>query len=180
MILQEPPKPRAEGKAGVAYWFQPGQLAQLILPPGGKIPADWLGMLGMCFIRLDGKPKTREWWWMSVVHLRHIEGAPVRKEEGATHELLIASIDPECHVAGLIGLEPRGIIHPPGLVIGSSKTTIQFGCESDELARKILAVSVKCTVDGHCTLDDFERGWRAMIDAVIPKLHEQAQQSRLN
>ena len=177
MLTTSPRKSSVEGQAGVAYFLGPLSLAQLVLSPGDKIPADWLAMLGMAFVRIADAPKAREWWWVSVVHLRHIEGAPVHKEGDVTHELMICSIDPECPIAAILGLEPKPVLQPMGLVIGKSKTVIQFDAENDGIARNLLAVCTKMAVDGAAPLDGFERGWRGMIDAVLPKLHSQAREA---
>lgn len=99
-------------------------------------------------------------WGLSVVHLRNIPGVkpPVLQFPGATHELVIVSLDPEADP-----IDPDQV--EPGLPwMQPVEVTQQFTVPKDTHALMLLEGVVESIVEGYSSPDrDYRRLWEEAI-----------------
>jgi hypothetical protein len=154
--------------AGTAYTEPPtysggaGRAWQLRLrAPGAREVRDHDATVGGYIVHAPGGHPLWSFWIVSVIHLRPIDGvrAPVISRPGATHELLIMSLDPRQPLPTLdvtdgwrvAWLSPIDIVE-------------QFTAADDAVAAEILDLSVRAIVDGRLSPDqDFRATWRVTL-----------------
>lgn len=130
---------------------------RLDLPPvGQRGQPDWDATVGMFIVTVPGAHIAWDHWMISVIHLRQIEGvrpAAIRLA-GATHEFVIASLDPSSPLPGLrvvADWAPR-FLRPIDVVE-------QFMAKNDAVASEILELAIEAIVHGVASPDQDWRPW---------------------
>jgi hypothetical protein len=124
--------------------------------PGARQKRDWDGTLGIFLVHA---PKAHPLWdhyALTMIHLRDIEGVkpPMIRVPGATHEFMIASLNPEQPLPSTRWhegwhanwLTPIDVIE-------------QFKASSDAVADRVLELAVEIIVDGRASPDQDWRPW---------------------
>lgn len=114
-------------------------------------------------------------WLMNLIHLRDIPGVKPahRKFPSATHELVIAALDPESygeHDAVIAGTPPKdfGWQHLTPIDVIE-----QFEVPADQMAVRIAELSVGCILDGKLSPDqDYRRVWHDVLATTAQHLRE--------
>lgn len=123
-------------------------------------PPDWSGCLVQWQVNATCYHPMWSWWLVQLIHLRPIEGVrpPVVRLPGATHELVICSLDP-----GKPMLDPDE--KPTDARTYAILTPIdveeQVAGLDDAAAVKVCELAVRAIVDGHMSPDqDYRSAWR--------------------
>jgi hypothetical protein len=141
--------PAFEGLAGKAWRIE-------LPPPGQRERPDYDGTVGIYLVHARDAHPVWDHWMVSVIHLRPIPGckAPTVRLAGATHEFVIAALDPGSPLPALVAdvdWAPR-LLRPIDVVE-------QFIAASDVVADQILELSVRAIVDGRGSPDQDWRPW---------------------
>lgn len=136
---------------------------RLRLPPiGERGRPDFDGTVDGFVVRVPGAHPCWDHWLVSLIHLRPIVGGrdPHIAFPGATHELTIASLNPEQPLpsldqigdgAGFSWLTPFDVVQ-------------QFQARDDAVAQRILELAVNAICAGVASPDqDWRSWWREML-----------------
>jgi hypothetical protein len=148
--IAEPPT--FTGPAGSAWRVR-------LQPIGERAVPDWNATLDFFIVRAEGAHPFWDHWFVSVVHLRPIDGVPPAhiSKPGMTHELIIAALNPELPLPSLDAdhagwkanwLTPVDVIE-------------QFAAKDDAVAQQILELAVQAIVGGFASPDQYWRPWWA-------------------
>lgn len=111
------------------------------------------------------------WWALGVVHLRPLAGVRpvVLRREGASHEVLIFSVDPEkCPEPDIDKLEREGGELPNLMPLDLVHQVVGL---DDEQAAELAGLMVKAIVAGEMSPDqDFAEMWRRTLDTTAEHL----------
>lgn len=130
-------------KLGIIFSGPLVTATELIYTLDQSDPLDWTGSIGTWFIDAPGQSIAWQRYLLSCVHLRPIAGEsrPVQlKFPGATHELVMAALDPETKPDPLKP-ETMRILHPLNLCE-------QIIVGNDAQASEILALCARCVAEG--------------------------------
>jgi hypothetical protein len=157
--IAEPPT--FEGRAGKAW--------RLTMPPPGERPLrDHDGTVGGFIVNAQGAHPFWDHWMISVVHLRPIEGVQPATivVEGATHELMIAAIDPELPLPSLDAATESWRVH----WLRPIDVLEQFQAKDDAVAHQILELAVQAIVGGYASPDqDWRRWWKNAVASTAER-----------
>lgn len=148
-----------------------GRAWRVTLPPvGERRRRDEEGTVGMFIVQASGAHPLWDHWFVTLIHLRPIEGVkPAHiRQEGATHEFMIASADPTAPLPGLVidGPEWRPRWLTPIDVVE------QFAATDDVVADRILELAVRAIVDGVASPDqDWRPWWKNAIATTAEHYH---------
>lgn len=111
------------------------------------------------------------WWNLSIVHLRDIPGVEPAHVQfpGATHEVIIATINPErCSKPDIDALE-RGTVQLPFL--SPMDLVHQVILVSDEQAAELAELMINAILSGDYSPDsDFRGRWKSILDRTAEHL----------
>lgn len=148
------------------------------LPPNP--PPDWTGYVGQYVANVPGAHPLWQWWMISAIHLRPIDGVQPAKlsRPTSTHEFIILSMNPECGAPDLDDFHawldgtrtsiPRrtAYLSPPDLVF-------QVDDATDEMTAEACRLLVKSFCDGTGSPDsDFRRFNEQAILATLAHMRE--------
>jgi hypothetical protein len=100
-------------------------------------------------------------WLLSVIHLRPVPGVcdAVIRLPGATHEIMIASLDPD-HYGDHATLPPASGFH----MLRPLDVVEQFIVPADQFAMRLLRIGVQACCDGISSPDsDYRYAWHMAI-----------------
>ncbi len=155
------PAPRHRGtriEEAPTFQGRGGKCWRVRLPPvGQRFRPDWDATVGCFIVHVPGAHIAWDHWFVSVVHLRPIEGVKPAfvRAAGLTHEFVIASIDPDSPL-------------PPPVVSGPNwgprfltplDVVEQFTTANDAVADEILELAVLAIVGGQASPDSDWRAW---------------------
>lgn len=138
----------------------------LPLPEEFKHPAQAASLAGW-LVHQPGVHPHWEYWLLSVVHLRDIEGIDPAKKAfpEATHELTILSLDPDIGVPDPDKPEKFRYLMPQDLVKQIAST--------DADAIKIAGGMIDIVIAGKMAMDsDYRGSWSTLIDNTLTHLRE--------
>lgn len=141
--------PTFTGRGGTAWRLR-------LAPLGDRARPDWDATVDAFILRVPEAHPFWDHWLVSLIHLRPIAGvkpATIRLT-GATHELLIMALDPEC---ALPGLDVDASFHPRWL--SPIDVVEQFQATDDAVAAQIFELAVRVIVDGQASPDQDWRAW---------------------
>lgn len=144
--------PTKSGRAGKA-WRMP--LAEV----GKRSVADWDATVAIFVVHAPGITVAWDHWSISVIHLRPIPGVPdaAIRSEGATHEFVIAALDPGHILPRVNAWSDWRFLQPVDVVE-------QFKASTDAVADRILELAVDAIVRGVASPDqDWRPWWKAAI-----------------
>lgn len=124
----------------------------------------WSACLGFWLMDIVGAHPFWSWWYVTVIHLRPIPGArdAALRVPGATHEVVIAALNPE------LGEPPLAFVpfHGYGAMTPFDLMHQVAGLE-DADAQRIGGLVVRACVDGLISPDQDHRArWERMLDAT--------------
>jgi len=151
-----PEAPILEGRFGRAWRVN-------LPPPGQRGKKDLDATVDAFLLNAYQAHPLWDYWLVSMVALRPIEGvkkAFIRKE-GATHELMIASLNPEEALPSLTWNE-----HWNAAWMTPLDVTEQFHVENDAQAAEILEMAIRAMCEGRISPDqDYRPMWKLFIQA---------------
>lgn len=109
-----------------------------------------------------------DWWMVGAVHLRDIPGTPPahKRYPEATHEIMIASIDPDCCPPDPDEIEKLSFLRPLDLVY-------QFDGMSDEAVAEVVKLCVVSIAEGIISPDeDFRSTWELILEKTVSHYKE--------
>ena len=119
---------------------------------------------GAWLVQQPGVHPLWEYWMINVAHLRPIEGTPdpALHFDGATHEFVILSINPEaCPMPDPDKPYELRFLSPPDL-------TKQVKDISDDDAKIMIDQMVSLVVNGRMALDsDYRGAWNTLLDNTV-------------
>lgn len=112
--------------------------------------------VGGFIVRAPGVHVFWDHYLVSVIHLRPIDGekSPVIRRPGATHELIIAALNPERPLPPLDWTDDYSVSFLTPIDVEA-----QFVAANDAVADRILELSVRTIVDGLASPDQDWRAW---------------------
>lgn len=152
--ITEPPT--FQGAGGQKAW------RVRMAPLGSRGRPDFDATVDLFIVHVPGAHAFWDHWSITVIHLRPVAGvkAPVIRREGATHELIIVTLNPEQPLPGLDATDPTW--KPDFLT--PIDVMEQFIAANDAIAAEILELAVKTIVDGFASPDqDWRQWWTAAI-----------------
>lgn len=132
---------------------------EVVVPTRPEYPA-WSGTVAAWVVQQPGIHACWEYWFLSVVHLRPIEGfdKPTHFQfDGATHEFQIQSMNPEHCPPNPDKPEEFRFLSPPDLIH-------QCGGIDDDEANEMARIMVSLCMRGQTSLDSDNREfWKRAI-----------------
>ena len=144
------------GPAGTAWKIDVAKLVH-------QVP-DTKATLAVWLVWCPGAHPFWHWWLISVIHLRPLEGVRPAfiREPGATHEVIVASLDPDHPIP-----DPRAFRIEDIRFLTPIDVMEQFQVASDVEAEEICALAVRACCDGRLSPDqDFRSLWHATLKAT--------------
>jgi hypothetical protein len=147
---------------------------RVALPPvGQRGRPDADGTVDYWLVRAPHAHPLWAWYIVGVVHLRPIDGvrpAEVRRP-GATHELMIAALDPE---KPLPDPDQMGRGEGPSpAILRPIDVVHQFGVRDDADALQVCEAAIQAIVHGSISPDqDWRSRWREAIDETVTHIIE--------
>lgn len=149
-------EPDATGRTGKAW-----QMSKRV-----DGPKDWEASIASWVVEANGFHPLWNRWVVSAIHLRPIEGVkPASLQfETATHEFVIAAIDPESEF---------DVDRPPFMFLMPLDLTHQVGGIDDAQAARIVSLMVRTILDGNMSPDqDFRSLWESLLDNTARHMAE--------
>jgi hypothetical protein len=118
--------------------------------------------LNAYLISVYGAHPFWNWWLISAIHLRDVEGMPaaVKEYPTATHEFIILTLDPKCC--------PPDSDDPQYKYLLPADVLIQFDGLTDTDVAKFCTDAVTAIVDGQMSPDqDYRSAWRQLIEYTV-------------
>jgi hypothetical protein len=119
------------------------------------------------------------WWYIGLVHLRPIEGAPPANKQypEAEYELMCLSLNPRGEsgrpkIPDLEKLEAGDVEHGLPGFLTPPDWVVQFHGVTDEQARKIATIAVKIIAEGQSCDSDFRQWWKHSISETARHYRE--------
>lgn len=162
--MSDEQRPDLKGIAGRAW---------IIAKPDPPTSPDHAATLEMYLLDVPGAHAFWHRWALYVIHLRELPGQTRPAHitlPGATHELMIVSIDPDWSpdfAKRSLGFEDGvPFLTPPDVVQ-------QFIVRDDADARQLAGLCVRCIVDGRLSPDqDWRRVWAGTIATTAAHIRE--------
>lgn len=135
---------------------------------------DHRATLASWLVKRPGAHPFWQWWLLSVISLRDIEGVPPahKRYPEAEYEFMIATVDPESHP------DPKPEDALPGFgLLRPIDVIVQFHGVTDDQARRIAGLAIDAIVHGMLSPDqDYRRSWesaiRNTVDHFVQGVHE--------
>lgn len=149
--------PDSEGSCGRAWKLQPAAP----LPQQIATLSTWL-------VNRPGAHPFWEWWTVTVVHLREVDGLPeaARVYPEAEYEFQIRTLDPEVSPTPHPDMVDEGYdyIDPPDVIE-------QFHGINDRQAQALCSMAIQEILDGHLSPDEnFRAEWDKLIREKVSSL----------
>lgn len=131
-------------------------------------PPDWSGCLAQWQVNATCYHPMWSWWLVQLIHLRPIAGVkdPVIRLPGATHELVICSLDPDKRV--LDPDEKPSDDEKRYHILTPIDVEEQMAGLDDDGAVKVCELAVRAIVNGHISPDqDYRAMWREMLKNTV-------------
>jgi hypothetical protein len=120
----------------------PAGRATEILRQGEPDRPDWVATVSCWFLECPGQSPAWSHYVMWVIHLRDLDDVPPAHIEipGATHELVVAALDPDYN--------PKALRLSPWRFLRPLNVQEQVQLPNDETARKLASIAVQAVVNG--------------------------------